>query len=152
MSLPVWHIIMLKCYLDCSKISKTFKCIIEIHQNNYVTLQPVYNVYNSRVNIMAKKPYFFLNRDIPDPYFFLNFCVRVKRVYYNWGPGGAANPARIFTLGTSLTHYSKILVIFVRHHYRLFKEHHICEKSFCREKYIIFFHFWWIASNYLRFL
>ena len=42
MSLPVWHIIMLKCYLDCSKISKTFKCIIEIHQNNYVTPQPVY--------------------------------------------------------------------------------------------------------------
>ena len=127
--------------------------VIQISYSCWVTGHHLWILWDfSKVNILAKKPYFFLNRDIPDPYCFLDFCVPVKRVYYNWGPGGAANPARIFTLGTSLTHHSKILVIFVRHHYRLFKEHHICEKSFCREKYIIFFHFWWIASNYLRFL
>ena len=128
--------------IDFLKLVRRFSSFdnINIYGEHFLTGQ------KTRVNILAKKPYFFLNRDIPDPYCFLNFCVPVKRVYYNWGPGGAANPARIFTLGTSLTRYSKILVI------RLFKEDHICEKSFCREKYIIFLHFWWIASNYLRFL
>ena len=48
--------------------------------------------FTSRVNILAKKPYFFLNRDIPDPYFFLDFTVRAKRVYYSWGSGGRRKP------------------------------------------------------------
>ena len=62
------------------------------HINRLSSLTMVDFDKRTRVNILAKKPYFFLNRDIPDPYFFLDFRMRAKRVYYSWGPGGAVSP------------------------------------------------------------
>ena len=53
----------------------------------------------ARVNILAKNPYFFLNREIPDPYFFLDFRGRAERE----NERSELNERSEYTSGASLT-------------------------------------------------